>query len=223
MSRAYDVRRHIKPGAQRMKDVSQTRSSLLSRIKDLGDGTSWEEFDKVYRPLLLRYASTRGLSDEEAEEIAQQCMTAIVTGIKDFRRRVGFRAWLRGMIDHKVDDQLKKRRREVNARTGDFDREQTTEENPALVWERQWNRTHLLYCLNRIRHEITPKTCEAFELYVIGQLPVDQIAERLKMTPNQIYVAKHRVLERLRKRWDELADGLICDDFMSGNDGPASA
>jgi len=188
--------------------MSQTRSSLLSRVKDLADGPSWEEFDRVYRPLLLRYAVIRGLNQEQAEEIAQQCMASVAGGIQSFQRQVSFRAWLRGMVDNKVADLFKKRR-EPNARTADLQREQTTEDNPALLWERQWNRTHLLYSLNHVRSEISPLTYEAFELYVIHELPVAEIAERLGMTPNQIYVAKHRVLAKLKERWADVADGIL--------------
>jgi RNA polymerase sigma factor (sigma-70 family) len=189
--------------------MSQTRSSLLSRIKNLEDGPSWQEFDRLYRPMLLRYAFDRGLNREDSDEIAQQCMAAIAAGIRDFHRRVGFRAWLRGMVDHKVSDQLRKRKREHPARTVDFEREQQREDNPALLWERQWNRTHLLYCLSQIRNEVAPVTYDAFELYVIRELPVAEIAQRLGMTPNQVYVAKHRVMERLKKRWADLAEGLL--------------
>jgi RNA polymerase sigma factor (sigma-70 family) len=190
------------------KHMSETRESLLKRVRDLGDDDSWEEFDSIYRPLLMRYARARGLSAEESEEIAQQCMASVVTGIQNFQRRVSFRGWLHGMIDNKVNDQLRKRKREIAAKTADFDCEETREGNPALLWERQWNRTHLLYCLNQIRNEIATTTYDAFEMYVIEEKPVAEIAERLGMTPNQVYVAKHRVMARIKKRWDELADGI---------------
>jgi len=188
--------------------MPRTRTSLLSRIKDPDDSLSWEEFDRVYRPLLLQYAFSRGLDREEAEEVAQQCMVAVSSGIRGFQRRVTFRGWLRGMIDHKVSDQLRKHPREVGARTTDFDREQATEDSPVLMWEKQWNRTHLLYCLNQVRMEIAPMTYQAFDLYVLQERPVKEICERLRMTPNQVYVAKSRVLARLKERWGELADGL---------------
>jgi RNA polymerase sigma-70 factor (ECF subfamily) len=189
--------------------MSQTRSSLLSRVKDLSDGSSWEEFDQVYRPLLVRYALARRLTREEAEEIAQQCMASIAEGIQQFQRRVSFRGYLRRMVDNKVNDRLRKRRHEHSAKTADLQREQTTEPNPALLWERQWNRTHLLYCLNQIRNEVAPLTYQAFDLYVIRELPVPEIAERLGMNPSQIYVAKHRVLARIKERWGDLADGIL--------------
>lgn len=186
-----------------------TRDSLLSRIKSLDDAASWEEFDRLYRPLLLRYAQQRGLDMNEAEEIAQQCMTAIAGGIQQFERRISFRGWLKGMIDHKVADQLKRKRREAPAKTADFAKEQGREDDPALLWERQWNKTHLLYCLNQIRDDFSRVTYEAFRLYVIDEQAVESIAEQLGLTPNQVYVAKHRVLARLKKLWADLADGIL--------------
>ncbi len=189
--------------------MSDTRISLLERIRDLEDGASWQEFDQIYRPLLYRYAMARGLDPEEAEEIAQQCMTAIAGGIKSFERRVSFRGWLHGMIDNKVKDQLRKRKKEVEAKTHDFERPEGREGNPALLWERQWNRTHLLYCINQVRNEVAPTTFDAFDMYVLQGIPVTEISERLDMSANQIYVAKHRVIARIKSRWGDLADGLL--------------
>ena len=189
--------------------MSRTRTSLISRIKDLEDGPSWEEFDRLYRPLLVRYAAARGLDANEAEEIAQQCMAAIAAGVSDFQRRVSFRGWLRAMIDHKVADQMRKRGREHNAGTRVFEREDSTIESPALRWEREWNKTHLLYWLSQIRHEVSPVTYEAFELYVLEELPVPEICRRLGMSANQVYVAKHRVMKRLKEKWAEVAKGIL--------------
>ncbi len=189
--------------------MPDTRASLLSKIRDLDDENSWEEFDSVYRPLLVGYARQRGLNETEADDIAQQCMIAIAASINDFQRRVSFRGWLRGIIDNKVKDQLRKHRREELARTRDFEREQDTEDDPVLMWERQWNRTHLLYCLNQIRGEIAPVTYQAFYLYVIEEKPISDICKQLGMRANQVYVAKSRVLKRLKSRWDNLEDGLV--------------
>jgi RNA polymerase sigma-70 factor (ECF subfamily) len=176
--------------------VSETRSSLLRRIKDLGDGPSWEEFDHLYRPLLIRYAAARGVDANEAGDIAQECMAAIAAGMQDFKRRVSFRAWLRGMIDHKVADHFRKRGREVHAKTREFEATESPDDSPALSWEKEWNRTHLLYWLSQIRQEVTPLTYHAFELYVLDERPVMEIARLLGMSANQVYVAKHRAEPR---------------------------
>ncbi len=116
---------------------------------------------------------------------------------------------MRGIVDNKVKDHLRANRKSRPARTGDFLREQDTEADPATLWERQWNKTHLLYCLSLIKNDVSPLTYEAFEMYVIQERPTAEIAEKLSMSANQIYVAKHRVMERLKKRWAELADGIL--------------
>ncbi len=189
--------------------MSKTRSSLLRRIQNPSDQPSWEEFDRLYRPLLIQYASLRNLTRDEAEEIAQQSMAAIAGGVQKFERRSSLRGWMRGIVDNKVKDHLRANRKERRARTGDFLREQDTELDPATLWERQWNKTHLLYCLNLIKGDVSPLTYQAFEMYVIQERPTVEIAKKLSMSPNQIYVAKHRVMERLKKRWGELADGIL--------------
>jgi RNA polymerase sigma-70 factor (ECF subfamily) len=184
--------------------MSRTRSSLLEQIRDLGDSRGWERFDELYRPMLFRYARDRGLSLDEAEEIVQECMTAMVEGIQRFERKASFRGWLRGMVDNKVADQIRKRNPERQGFTRDFARPQERERSPAELWEREWNRAHLLQCLAHVRAEVSEHTFRAFQLYVLEGLPVSEISRRLGMTANQIYVAKSRVMTRIEERSSEL-------------------
>jgi hypothetical protein len=67
--------------------TSATRSSLLSRVRDLQDADGWMRFDQLYRPMLIEYARHRGLRQEAAEEIAQQCLAAIVAVMRPHFQR----------------------------------------------------------------------------------------------------------------------------------------
>ena len=189
--------------------MTETRSSLLRRVRDFRDGSSWEEFDRLYRPMLRRYALTRGLPFEDADEVAQECMTAVVSAIGGFQRQISFRGWLRAMVNNQINLRLRKRHGERNATSGELADAATAEPNPVLVWERHWNQAHLMYCLELIRDEVAPLTFEAFDRYVIREEPVESICAQLKLTPNQVYVAKHRVLSRIKERWAELTDGVL--------------
>lgn len=188
--------------------MDDTRSSLLRRIRDRADRSGWSEFDRLYRPLLIRYARLRGVGAEQAEEVAQHCLTILADRMTDFRRRRSFRGWLKRMVEHKVADHFRDRRRRekllhVTAR------EEGSNSNPGEdSWQRQWNRTHLRYCLARLREDFSPHTLAAFELYVLQGLPVRDIAARLGMTRGQIYVAKARVLRRLRARFAHVMESL---------------
>jgi hypothetical protein len=57
-----------------------------------------------------------------------------------------------------------------------------------------------------VRSEVDPKTYRAFEMYAMDQQPVEQVCNTLDMTPNAVYVAKNRVLTKIRelkKQYDE--------------------
>ncbi len=188
--------------------VTRTRSSLLERVRDFDDASGWEEFDRLYRPLLMKYARKRGLKQDDAEEIVQQCLEVIVTRIRDFQRRKSFRGWLRRIAENKIKHHLDRKhalqRPSVQAALGTANRELT----PAELWERQWNRTHLLYCIASLRNDFAAHTLQAFELYVLQDMPVDKVSEALGMSRNQVYVAKSRVMRRIRDRFADMLEAL---------------
>ena len=56
---------------------------------------AWHEFAGIYRPILLRYARACGLRADDAEDIAQECLTLIDQHIGRFeydKRRGGLKA-----------------------------------------------------------------------------------------------------------------------------------
>jgi RNA polymerase sigma-70 factor (ECF subfamily) len=188
--------------------MTATRSSLLLRLTDPRDAASWGEFHSIYRPLLIRYARQRGLDPEAAEDVAQQCLSAVSQRIGRFERKRSFRAWLRGMVDHKVADYIAKfGNRSVAAR--DVAEEAGSESSTlSSLWEQTWNERLLQVLSNHLRTHFAEHTLKAFELYVLQDMPVEQISSTLGMTPNQIYVAKSRILRHLRESCDEVLDNL---------------
>lgn len=188
--------------------MESTRASLLSRVRDFEDASGWSEFDRIYRPLLTRYARQRGLGLDEAEEIAQQCLEIIVGRIKDFQRRQRFRSWLRRLVENKVKQHFALRKNGVPMDPDLLQGFAGTEPSPADSWEADWNRTHLEYFIGSLSSEFAPHNLLAFECYVLDELPVPRIAELLGMTPNQIYVAKSRVIRRIRERFGDMLSGL---------------
>ena len=188
-----------------------TRSSLLSRVRDLNDRDGWAEFDRLYRPLLVEYAQRRRIGVEDAEEVAQQCLTVIVGRIGDFQRSHSFRGWLRRMVEHKVADLLEQRIRARPIDSRVIGNRPARDESPEALWRQQWNRAHLHYLMARLADDFAEHTLQAFALYVLHDRSVDDICRMLGMTPNQVYVAKSRVLARVRKHYPDLFDSLYVD------------
>jgi len=188
--------------------MEETRSSLIQRVRNLDDADGWNEFDRFYRPMLVRYARGRGLRPDDAEEIAQQCMAAIAHQIGKFERHRSFRGWLRGMVNHKVADLLAARYRSCRADTAMLEGAADTSAENDPLWESQWNESHLHALLRDLRNSFAEHTLKAFELYVVCSYDVADISRLLDMTPNQIYVAKNRVINHIKKNFGDTLDSL---------------
>jgi len=91
-----------------------TRPSLLARLKDWSQQTAWREFDHDYAPLLRNVARKAGLSDAEADEVAQETLIAVAKKIGEFQHagnRGSFRAWLYQQTRWRIADQFRARAR----------------------------------------------------------------------------------------------------------------
>jgi RNA polymerase sigma-70 factor (ECF subfamily) len=54
-------------------------------------------------------------------------------------------------------------------------------------------------CLQQARREMDPKVFSAFELYALSQKPIEEVCRQLSMSRNAVYIAKSRVLSKLRQ------------------------
>lgn len=190
------------------QSVNATRSTLLRRVRDLDDAEGWDEFDKLYRPMLVKYTRRYDLPSEMAEEIAQQCLVAIVSQIGQFERKTSFRGWLRGMVDHKISDYFADRKRERQAGTDLLQNAHALGPTSVEIWEKEWDHAHLIHLVVTLRTNFARHTLQAFSLYVLQERPVREIGQALGMTPNQIYVAKSRVTRFIRERFAHVVDTL---------------
>lgn len=186
--------------------MDTTRPSLLLRLKDPRDAAAWEVFDHIYRPMLIRYARACGVTPTDAEDIVQQCMSAISTHIGGFEYDPGrgrFKGWLRTMVNNKVRN-LHRDRRDRGVESDELDGLASKENAPDEEFDRLWKQEHLWHCLRQLRGEVEETTYRAFEAYVIEQRPVNEICTELGIKPNLIYTIKWRMTERVADKMREL-------------------
>lgn len=183
-----------------------TRSSLLLRVKRTDDSVAWLEFDALYRPLMFRYARSRGMAHDDAEDVVQQCMTAITRTLPQFeyaRERGSFKGWLHTVVDNTVKNHFRKSPM-PRADTDRLVAATGREASPADLWELHWEEEHLLHCLQHCRAEVTDQTYEAFRLYVLEERPPETVAAELGLSVDKVYRAKSRILARVREKMTEL-------------------
>jgi RNA polymerase sigma-70 factor (ECF subfamily) len=65
------------------------------------------------------------------------------------------------------------------------------------AWEAEWNRNLWDAAVARVKLKVRPKQFQMFDLYVVKEWPVKEVARALGVTATQVYVNKHRVAARI--------------------------
>ena len=200
-----------------------TRLSLLSRLKRWDDQGSWRDFFDTYWKFLYSVALKAGLSDDDARDVVQETMVAVAKGLRDGRFKAAegssFKAWLQLIVHRRVADHLRRRRLpraeaapggEDTARTPLVERIPAPEASVvAEVWDEEWGRNLADAAMERVKQRVGAKQLQMFDLYVLKDWPVREVAKMLHANIAQVYLAKHRVTAlvkqetgRLRKRME---------------------
>lgn len=195
-----------------MDTVNTTRPSLLVRIKDLRDEMAWGEFAQLYTPLIYRFARQSGLQDADASLVTQDVLVTVARTIHrfEYNRKTGsFRGWLKVVTRSRLTDFLRAQGREVQG-TGDTAMLHVMDEQPDAsqldLWEREFRRTLFEWAVDRIRCDFEDTTWQAFWQTSVGDRETADVAEELGLSVGAVYIARSRVLARLRKEIEEVED-----------------
>lgn len=192
-------------------DSPLTRASLLVQLRDSTNQAAWHEFVRLYSPIVYGFARKRGLQDADAADLMQDVMRSVSNAIGrlDYDRRQGmFRGWLYTITRNKIFNLLSSRRTRPQAAGGD-DAKQILDSQPDLDegsddWEMEYQRRLAAMAMERIRGEFQDNTWQAFRLTAIEGVAAAAAAKQVGMSPGAIYVAKSRVLARLKEEVDVL-------------------
>lgn len=200
----------------------ETRTSLLQRLRDRDDARSWEQFCDVYGRVIHAVAIRAGLTREDAEDVAQETLVALARQIAEFRydrARGSFRSWLLTIARRRIADVQRRHHRdrrfdvaapEDSSETGFLERvADERASNLDALFEEEWRRGLYAAAVERVRGTSSPRQFQIFDLCVTKEWSVERVAERLKATTNQIYVAKHRVSGAIAAEVERLAAGEL--------------
>jgi RNA polymerase sigma-70 factor (ECF subfamily) len=190
--------------------MTGTRATLLERVRDPRDREAWDEFFALYAPLLEGYARASGLPRSDAEEVRDQCLEVLTRKLPDFeyaRSRGSFQAWLQRLARGKVIDLLRARRSRPRESVV-LEQLDAPEPAPPELWEREWRAEHLRYALALVRRDEPEERFRAFELLLVDQLSVAEVAARTGLRPAQIYKLKAALLRKVRAALERLGTGV---------------
>lgn len=192
--------------------MNETRQSLLVRART-GEEGAWRDLTDLYRPLILGWLNRQGVPAVDLEDLSQDVLLSVVKHLPAFEhsgRRGAFRSWLRTIVCSRTIDYWRAAGATATAGGGSgatADLQQIADPDSDL--NRRWDEEHDRYVLGRlldlVEEEFEPATLRAFRRLALDGASGAQAAEELGMSVAAVYVAKSRVLQRIRQE----ADGLI--------------
>ena len=190
-----------------MADLPDTRPSLLLRLRDPGDAAAWRQCVEVYGPAVYRFARKQGLQDADAADVTQDVfggLTRAVGGLAYDPARGTFRGWLFTIAHRRVYDHRARARRQcpaVGEENGSL-RDHPAHPDAERAWDEEWDRARFAWAADRVRARVKPAIWEAFRRTAIAGENPTAVAGHLGLPVAQVYLARSRVMARLR---DELA------------------
>jgi RNA polymerase sigma-70 factor, ECF subfamily len=184
-----------------------TPRTLLERLRQADQPGAWERFVELYTPLLMHWARQHGLESHDAEDLVQEVLTLLVQTLPQFTYEPGksFRSWLRTVTLNKLRDRARRRRLPVATR-GDKLSAVVDSDSEELLTEEEHRQYLARRALEIMRAEFEPTTWRACWEFVVEGRHAAEVAAELGISENAVYIAKCRVLRRLRKELEGLMD-----------------
>jgi RNA polymerase sigma-70 factor (ECF subfamily) len=192
--------------------MDATSVSLLERARG-GVDRAWDRLVDLYQPLVYSTLRAQGLPHHAAEDVTQDVLLVVLRELKAFAHpgaAGAFRGWLRAITANRARAYWKAgKHRPATPGGPDFQAavEQLADSDSEL--SRRWDREHDEHVVRRLlvllEGEFEPKTLQAFRRQVLDGQPAERAAAELGLSVGAAYVAKSRVLARLRAE----AGGLL--------------
>jgi RNA polymerase sigma-70 factor (ECF subfamily) len=190
-----------------MEVLPTTSETLIARVKDPADATAWTDFVAIYRPVIYRMARRRAMQDADAHDVAQKVLLAVSQAIANWepgKDRPPFRAWLLVLSRNAIINALSRRRPDAGSgstQTLELLHEQV-DNDPQTTAELalEARRETLRWATEQVRGEFSEAIWRMFwETAVLGRTPAD-VAGELGRTPGAVYMARFRVMQRLKEK-----------------------
>ncbi len=188
--------------------MNTTSVSLLDRLRQPSQPEAWSRFVQLYAPLLDDWARGLGLQEQDVADLVQEVFAVLLEKLPEFRydRSLSFRGWLRTVLRNKWREVKRKRiPTPMDAQDGPL-AEVPEPEDEDRFGESSYREYLVQRCMVLIEGDFKPDTWRAWREYGLAGRPAVEVARELGMSPHSVYLAKARVLRRLREELAGLLD-----------------
>lgn len=182
-------------------DIHTTPPTLLDRLRQRLDDEAWGWFVELYTPLLFSWARRSGETDHDAADLVQEVFVVLLQTLPkfDYDRAGSFRRWLRTLLMNKLRD---RKRREVRLGSAlqQVPADAELPDAAELFSEAEYQAELARQALRLMQDQFETNTWKACWETVVRSRSAAEVARELGMTENAVYIAKCRVLRRLRQQ-----------------------
>lgn len=180
--------------------MDTTPASLFDRLRQPGDDSAWLRFAEICTPLLHRWARHLGLQTSDANDLVQEVMLLLVAKMPEFHYDPSrsFRNWLCSVATNKWRE-MNRRRCEVTLDKPDAALDRLESPESSAFWEAEFRQHLATVALATMQQHFEPNTWRACWETVVNGRPAADVGRELGMTEGAVYVAKWRVIRRLRQ------------------------
>lgn len=195
-----------------------THLTLIERIRDVNDLEAWNEFQQFYWSYVVGWARRKSCPSDLAEDVFQETMICLMRNRYD-PSKGSFTGYLRTIAERRAVDIIRRESRYVPASDNicrDDDSESFIDRLSAVsgiesefTLDRIWLDSVIVQALRRAYKRVEIRTYKAFCLYVLDQIPADDVCKRLDI-PNKgtLYERKSSFLKILEQEFFSCIDTL---------------
>lgn len=180
--------------------MHETPASLLHRLCQQPVDRDWERFVLLFTPMLSRWAHRLGVPAADVEDVLQETFTLLVRTFPQFRYnpQQSFRAWLWTIFHRHVSGWRKRQTRNLalsDAQVASL----ASADNVAEAAEEEYRRALLDRALQLVQTDFPQQTWQMFLQVAVAGRPSVEVAREFGVTANAVYLARGRILARLRE------------------------
>lgn len=195
--------------------VMRTRVSLLERARTGGSELAWEEMLALYDPFVSGILGSMGFIGPDLEDARQQVFLKLWKNLQRYERdanRATFRTWFARLIRNTALNIF--RSKKCEPRGPSFNDEESSQEglvgdDPEIEAriEAEWQEYVVELAFESAKSKFSGHAVEVFQLSLAG-VPMEEIATKLRIKINTVYILKHRVKTVLLHEIQRLTEDL---------------
>jgi RNA polymerase sigma-70 factor (ECF subfamily) len=185
------------------RSISSITSAWLEEARQ-GVQEAWSRLHRAYRPLVCWWCARGGIPAQDIDDVAQDVFAALARSLASFEHQT-FRGYLWTVTRNKIRDYWRGRQTGPAAWGGN------TLEQVLDHVEADSNRsvgsadqaTKILFdaVVQMVRGEFSEQNWNAFWQVAVEGKPAADVAEALGMTRNMVYLARTRIMRRIREEF----------------------